>query len=132
MRQTFRLFSMRTIEIKWDGNWITFTDSLLHTELIAQQVDKLYVPVMIKCIRCDPHILIKAIESNKTQEIMTKDENISETKMASLLKNEYKLFDSVLPYYINIETNTKVTLGLEVENVIGKQFPRNKGTESVK
>ena len=54
-------------EVEWDGNWITFVDSLLQSALMGQPFRKLMVPVMIKYLRCDPQILSRAIHMNKIQ-----------------------------------------------------------------
>ena len=54
-------------EVEWDGNWVTFMDSLLQTMATAMPFRKLMVPVMIKQLRCDPKVLYEAIAQNKVE-----------------------------------------------------------------
>ncbi len=51
--------------IKWTGNMIPFLDSLLQSQAIALPFRKIFVPVMISSLRCDPKKFFEAIEERK-------------------------------------------------------------------
>lgn len=58
--------------VEWTGNWITFLDSLLQTQLLGLPFRQLMVPVMIASIRCDPKVLFDAIKDYQELEIENK------------------------------------------------------------
>jgi hypothetical protein len=51
--------------IEWTGNMIPFLDSLLQSQAIALPFRKIFVPVMISSLRCDPKKFFEAIEERK-------------------------------------------------------------------
>jgi fatty acid synthase len=48
--------------IEWTGNMIPFMDSLIQSQAIALPFRKIFVPVMIASIRCDPKKFFDAVE----------------------------------------------------------------------
>ncbi len=58
--------SMRVYgNIVWDGNMITFMDALFHAQAIALPFRRIFVPVMISSLRCDPKKFFEAIDKLK-------------------------------------------------------------------
>jgi hypothetical protein len=51
--------------IVWDGNMITFMDALIQTQAIALPFRRIFVPVMISSLRCDPKKFFEAIDELK-------------------------------------------------------------------
>ncbi len=51
--------------IEWTGNMIPFMDALLQSQAIALPFRKIFVPVMISSLRCDPKKFFEAIEERK-------------------------------------------------------------------
>uniref|UniRef100_A0A0N4ZB91 Fatty acid synthase n=1 Tax=Parastrongyloides trichosuri TaxID=131310 RepID=A0A0N4ZB91_PARTI len=45
----------------WNGNWVTFLDSLLQTALLAERADSLRLPTRIRYLRIDPNKQIESI-----------------------------------------------------------------------
>ena len=119
-------------EIEWDGNWVTFVDSLLQTMVICQPFRKLLVPVMLKYLRCDPKILNRVIESNRAQDNQTKLDGSSENSLNERIKNNYKLFVSILPYRLDMETRIVVSPGLEIENIIVEPIPTKNSLQDIR
>ena len=60
-------------KIEWTGNPIAFLDSLLQTQIMALPFKKMFVPITISSLRCDPKVLLEAVEKNKT--IVKPEEN---------------------------------------------------------
>ena len=77
-----RLKTIRTNDFKhiygtteWNGNFVTFLDSLLQSMLINLPFRKLMVPVMIRSIRIDPKVLFDAIRSHRVKDEIIFNEN---------------------------------------------------------
>jgi len=51
--------------IKWTGNWISFMDSILQMMSVVVPFRKLFVPVIITSLKCDPKLFFDAIEKYK-------------------------------------------------------------------
>ncbi len=65
--------------IAWNGNMITFMDALLQTQAIALPFKRMFVPVMISSLRCDPKKFFEAIDEFKQVVHKVNDsENIKE------------------------------------------------------
>jgi hypothetical protein len=52
-------------KVLWTGNWVSFMDSLIQTQALVLPFRKMFVPVMISSLRCDPKVLFDAIEDSK-------------------------------------------------------------------
>ncbi len=65
--QELRIEDSRKVygNIEWTGNMIPFMDSLLQSQAIALPFRKIFVPVMISSLRCDPKKFFDAIEERK-------------------------------------------------------------------
>ncbi|CAG2105619.1 unnamed protein product, partial [Medioppia subpectinata] len=66
-------------QISWDGNWVTFMDSLLQTMVAGMPFRKMMVPVMIRSIRCDPKAMYEGIAAHKTAEHREREFTILES-----------------------------------------------------
>lgn len=151
-------------QIGWDGNWITFVDSLLQTMALAMPFRKLMVPVMIKALRCDPRVLYEAVKENRVTEVfkdnvhkkgMTFKQVLEEdaddyqkdqkedNKMVDLLQTpdeyleemfgeQFHIYESVLPFYVDMNSRMVVTHGVEIEDVIAFPIPRKTNTQDLK
>ncbi len=65
--------------IAWNANMITFMDALLQTQAIALPFKRMFVPVMISSLRCDPKTFFEAIDEFKQVVHKVNDkENIKE------------------------------------------------------
>jgi hypothetical protein len=51
--------------IAWNANMITFMDALLQAQAIALPFKRMFVPVMISSLRCDPKKFFEAIDEFK-------------------------------------------------------------------
>ena len=68
--------------ISWEGNIITFLDSLLQIMACAMPFRKMMVPVMIRSLRCDPKVLYEGVAANKlVPELDEKQDEYFETKV---------------------------------------------------
>jgi hypothetical protein len=65
--QELRIEDIRKVygNIEWTGNMIPFLDALLQTQAIALPFRKIFVPVMISSLRCDPKKFFDAVEESK-------------------------------------------------------------------
>ena len=118
-------------EVEWDGNWVTFVDSLIQCTLMAQPMRKPMVPFMIKYLRCEPNLLSKALHTNKNKDIASiknDQDNFFEAtntgKLKAKLRLSYNLFRSTLPYYRDTQLNLVIAPGLEIEGVLFQAIPR--------
>ena len=117
-------------EVEWDGNWVTFVDSLLQSTIMAQPFRKLIVPVMIKYLRCEPHLLRRAIQMNKkgNDSIRNEQDKVKEVlineKLKERLRMWYNLFASTLPYFTDTKLNLVVAPGLEIEGMLAQNIQR--------
>jgi hypothetical protein len=62
---SFENFNRVRGNVLWTGNWVSFMDSLIQTQAVALPFRKMFVPVMISSLRCDPKVLFDAIEESK-------------------------------------------------------------------
>ena len=94
--------------VQWNGNWITFLDSILQSQAIVIPFRKMLVPVMISVLRCDPKILFKCIEDNK---VIKNEVKVNE------IQQKDKLLDSQ-DLNIKIDGQRDVADEREVERLI--------------
>jgi fatty acid synthase len=59
-------------KIKWNGNWISFMDSMIQMMATAIPLRNIFVPIILTTLRCDPKVFFDAIEESKQ---MIYDEN---------------------------------------------------------
>ncbi|CAG2111951.1 unnamed protein product, partial [Medioppia subpectinata] len=146
-------------EISWDGNWITFMDSLLQTMAAAMPFRKMMVPVMIKSLRCDPKVMYEGITANKVAESKEHEEKVSEDKIDAYLDTEGKtdeaevegilstnsveyieelfgkefhVYDSILPFHVDMNSRMIVTHGIEIEDLMALPIPRKTNVQDLK
>ena len=81
-------------KIKWLGNWISFTDSLLQLGILAKKERSLFLPTFIDYMKCDIKTLLNNIESNKNE-----------------------TGDSILTAKYDIDLNTLCTNGLVIKGM---------------
>ena len=147
-------------EVEWDGNWVPFVDSLFQTMATAMPFRKMMVPVMIKKLRCDPNILYEAIAANKVEiekttdfdeettmdELMKDDFDKKETEkdfvtmldqnqgetVEELTSQEFHVYESRLPFYVNMNSRIIVAPGIEIEDVMALPIPRKVNVQDLK
>ena len=56
--------------IKWSGSWISFADAMLQLAIIGKKTRGLFLPVRFQAVRCDPRILLKAVEETPDMPIV--------------------------------------------------------------
>jgi len=56
--------------IKWTGSWIAFADAMLQLSIISKKQRGLFLPVRFQAVRCDPRILLKAVEETPDMPIV--------------------------------------------------------------
>ena len=148
-------------EIEWDGNWITFMDSLLQTMAAAMPFRKMMVPVMIRSLRCDPKTMYEGITANKFTENKAEDleEKVHEDDIQEMLARqggndeaevegvlnansvdyieelfgkEFHVYKSNLPFMADMNTRTIVTYGVEIEDLMAFPIPRKSNVQDLK
>ncbi|CAG2172496.1 unnamed protein product, partial [Oppiella nova] len=144
-------------QVEWDGNWVTFIDSLLQSMAIMVPFRKLIVPVMIKSLKCDPRVLFDALERNKVAELETEfneeamlDEVVerdgpeeseefqqemkekSQELMDKYLSQRFHLYKSIIPFHVNMSSKMAVTYGVEVEDVFTLPLTRKSNVQDLK
>jgi hypothetical protein len=77
--------------IAWNANMITFMDALLQAQAIALPFKRMFVPVMISSLRCDPKKFFEAIDEFKqvVHEVNYKEnikEYVKEVEELNLIK----------------------------------------------
>ncbi len=147
--------------IEWTGNMIPFMDSLIQSQAIALPFRKIFVPVMISSLRCDPKKFFDAIEERKqmiyedskesqknlVQEVNEsgidiRGENIEKNDLKEAVEKEVRLFEgldvdsnvkyrSILPVFIDISLNMIVTHGIEIKNVLAVPILRKGLTQGL-
>jgi hypothetical protein len=152
-----RDFDTMNGQIEWDGNWITFIDSLLQSMAIMVPFRKLIVPVMIKSLKCDPRVLFDALERNKVAELETEfneeamldevverdgpeesEEFQQEMKEKSMelmdkyLSQRFHLYKSIMPFHVDMSSKMAVTYGVEVEDVFTLPLTRKSNVQDLK
>ena len=138
-------------QIEWDGNWITFLDSLFQTMALTLPFRKLMVPVMISSLRCDPKVLFSAISESKISENSNNNsfetnggqrEDIIESKaeentktvdifsesnnefLETIIDSSFHKYKSLLKFYSDVNSKIMITNGLEVENLLAVPISR--------
>ena len=146
-------------EVEWDGNWVPFMDSLLQTMAAAMPFRKMMVPVMIKQLRCDPRVLYESVVANRVADkqvafdeektmdaIMDSDydkkevekdfstildQNNAET-VEELIGQDFHIYKSMLPFYVDMNSRMIVAPGIEVEDLMALPIPRKVNIQDLK
>ena len=87
--------------IKWTGSWIAFADAMLQLAIIGRKTRGLFLPVRFQAVRCDPRVLMKAVEE-------TPD----------------------MPIVADPRINVVVTRGLEIRGLKANIAPRRQGVQT--
>ncbi|XP_054161075.1 fatty acid synthase-like [Oppia nitens] len=148
-------------EIQWDGNWVTFMDSVLQTMAIAMAFRKMMVPVMIKSLRCDPKTLYEGVAKYKQQFVDPKyEEKVSDDAINDLIEKrvendevkevegilntnsveyieelfgkEFYIYPSVIPFMVDMNSRMIITHGVEVENLLALPIQRKQQTQDLR
>ena len=115
-------------EISWDGNWITFMDSLLQIMAAAMPFRRMMVPVMIKQLKCDPKVLYEGVAAHKLTDtkLITQDEFFDQkVKDEELQKMMTK---GGQDYELEIEGVLSTNSVDYIEELFGKEFHVYKST----
>ena len=149
-----RLKKIRTNDFKevhgiceWNGNIVTYVDSLLQSYLMIEPYRKLRIPVMVKTVRIDPKILFEAINHYKSEEtgqiseiVENQKEDVkklieSHSEVADIafdkMKKRFCVFKSSMPFYYDSESKIMVTHGIEIENMTTFIIPRKVDTTNL-
>ncbi len=126
---------------------IPFMDSLLQSQAIALPFRKIFVPVMISSIRCDPKKLFEAIEERKQIiDVANSDANVGlnhiETNNSVDEKGEEKLLEealedknvkykSFIPFFADVSLKMIVTHGIEINGLLAVPIPRKAVTQEL-
>jgi hypothetical protein len=147
-------------KVLWTGNWVSFMDALLQTQIVALPFRKMFVPVMISSLRCDPKVLFDAIEESKqsiyeendykknfnyaevqedqggfkTKDSLSIEEEIdSEKQYEEVVKDfESQKKTSILNFVTDIHLRTVVTHGIEVKGLWAVPIPRRSAAQDLK
>jgi hypothetical protein len=122
-------------------------DSLLQSQAIALPFRKIFVPVMISSIRCDPKKLFEAIEERKQIiDVANSDANVGlnhiETNNSVDEKGEEKLLEealedknvkykSFIPFFADVSLKMIVTHGIEINGLLAVPIPRKAVTQEL-
>ena len=142
--------------IQWEGNWVTFMDSLLQTMAAAMPFRKMMVPVMIKQLRCDPKVFYEAIAANRVAEDKaevneedtlielcdTKPEGKDEVdnilgannieNLEDLIADDFHIYKSLLPFHVDMNSRMIVAPGVEIEDLMALPIPRKTNVQDLK
>ena len=126
---------------EWNGNVITFLDSLLQSMILATPFRKLMVPVMIESLRINPKILFENITVKRIKEEFHLNAQNTE-KVGKELFNDTNavseedrmsplncFFKAAMPFFHN--SKLLVTHGIEVENITMIPIPRKVDTTNL-
>ena len=58
-------------KVKYNNNWITFSDALVHFSLLKIISRDLLLPTHIQAIHCDPRLMAQSFAENQTQEVLS-------------------------------------------------------------
>ena len=146
-------------EVEWTGKWVTFVDCLLQTMAIAMPFRKLMVPVMIRQMRCDPNTLYEAVAAYKSEDIVQEENGLEEENTMEKIQDEldtneknyteifeennvstigklngqdFHVYKSILPFYIDMNTRMIVAPGVEIEDLIALPIPRMVNIQDLK
>jgi hypothetical protein len=141
-------------DIEWTGNMIPFMDSLIQSQAIALPFRKIFIPVMISSLRCDPKKFFDAIEErkqlihkendsgDKILDVMDTEldmgisnENEYKKELKKAIEEEVRFFDgvvgdielkykSILPFFADISLKIIVTHGIEINGLLAVPIPR--------
>ena len=128
----------------WTGNMVTFLDTFMQSTIFSEPFRKLLVPVMIKQMRIDPKVLLKAIAQNRHGENVDDctegqsvqlfgDEKLQIQNQSQLksIKDKYCLYESELPFYYDSILNLLVAQGFEMERLITSTIARKVETKGL-
>ncbi len=148
-------------KVLWTGNWVSFMDALLQTQAVALPFKKMFVPVMISSLRCDPKVLFDAIEESKqsiceendykknfnfeedihdisgghktNDSVSTEEEIDSEKQFEDIVKDfESQKKTSILNFVADLHSRTVVTHGIEVKGLWAVPIPRRSAAQDLK
>jgi hypothetical protein len=156
----FENFNKVNGKVLWTGNWISFMDAILQTQAVALPFRKMFVPVMIESLRCDPKVLFDAIAelklivseendskkgSNYEKEIgvlgdvqfvdsVTEEDRIDTEKLYEDMTKEFETgkTPSILNFVADLYLKTVVTQGIELRGLWAVPIPRKIATQDLK
>ncbi|CAG2110142.1 unnamed protein product, partial [Medioppia subpectinata] len=137
--------------IEWDGNFVTYLDSMLQSALFIHPNCVIVVPVMIRTVRVDPRILFNALRVNHNLNHHSDDDTITLlSNPASVLPDNdsakyprglnnlnnafnrrFCIFSAKMPFHFNRKSKRFVANGLEMEGVISQPITRRTDVENI-
>ena len=106
-------------QVKWNGHFISFMDSMLHISLIALPLRALFVPIGFDSVRIDPRVLFGEIERVKQEKQEKEFEDFK-------LKKEFLYFSDKTAETEHIEMN----MNQRVESIMDDKADDNDNDES--
>jgi hypothetical protein len=105
-------------KIKWSGSWVSFVDALLQSTIAALPIRKLFIPLIITSLKCDPKVLFEAIEDSKVMVNDEKDieEEYDSEKNVGELKNETNIdlnAENAIKKYENSVTDSEIQTAIQ-------------------
>ena len=126
-------------ELEWTGSVLTFIEGMLHTYYLTEPIRQMKVPVQIRSLRCDPQIFYQGLEKRREHTLLTNSsqlkisEQTEEEELIDLISanidstqiiENYRIFESKLPFYLNCAQNVLVTPGVEIEKLFTRPITR--------
>ncbi|CAG2105028.1 unnamed protein product, partial [Medioppia subpectinata] len=140
---------------EWDGQFVTYMDALLQSRVLSVPLRKLLLPVLIRKLRLDPHVMFDAFRSHRCDEgqvgpdvpkedmskivifhhVVPADERQTVSHMADRDKTRFverfAQYSAEMPFYYNTATKQLVSPGVELEEVIAFPAPRRQDTTAL-
>lgn len=94
-------------KVKWVGNWVSFTDSMLQLAILGQKKRGLLLPTFIELVKCDIKSLYTEIKRNKNS-----------------------LGESEVDVFYDKDINIGVSRGIVVKGLKASPAPRRQGAQT--
>ena len=94
-------------KVKWVGNWVSFTDSMLQLAILGQKKRGLLLPTFIELVKCDIKSLYTEIKRNKNN-----------------------LGESEVDVFYDKDINIGVSRGIVVKGLKASAAPRRQGAQT--
>ncbi|XP_054160075.1 fatty acid synthase-like [Oppia nitens] len=150
-----RLKSIRTKNFRnflaineWDGNFVTFLDSMLQSMLLSAPIRQMMVPVMVRSVKIDPTVFFDQLKRyrqsdsppnkliNPTDDEQQNKFNLNHVDIditaTDILAERFHKYQAEVPIYYNRDIPVLVTHGIEIHEICTSAIPRKLDTQSTK
>ena len=130
-------------QCEWDGNMVTFLDTLLQAQVLASPFRKLMVPIGVKNMRIDPKVLYETVRHNKEDTSTSSDDEefleiqkavlsdnmqsikqVEVKQISNIFNERFAMYNSSVPFYFDAKTRIMIAPGVEMEQVLDFPIPR--------